>query len=127
MQYKRNEYFRYAFQQPFEATFRLIKNASDTSQMELSNKGKCNIIDISPNGLKIFSELFISIEKLNQIEVYFKLDEASLSMIGEFVWSRRKFNGYEYGVKLLGDTISEELIVSELKSRRKKEVDINKM
>lgn len=126
MQYKRNEYFRYTFGEPCEATFRLIKNASETSPQEISNKGTCKIIDISPNGLKIYSELFISIDKLKQIEINFNLDEAPLTMIGEFIWSKGKFSGFEYGVRLLGDTESEQLIISELKSRRRKEMEIKK-
>ncbi|WP_144509539.1 PilZ domain-containing protein [Bacillus sp. FJAT-22090] len=122
MQYKRNEYFRYSFTEPFEATFRLIKDANGTSPEEISKKGICQIIDISPNGLKIFTDLLIAIDKLNHVEIQFRLDEALLSRIGEFVWSHRKAGGYEYGVKLLGDTESEQEIITELKSRRKKEI-----
>lgn len=122
MQYKRNEYFRYSFNEPFEATFRLIKDATDTSPEELSKKGICQIIDISPNGLKISTEFLIAIDKLNHVEIQFTLDEAPLSRIGEFIWSHRKVGGYEYGVKLLGDIKSEQEIINELKNRRKKEM-----
>ena len=53
MKYNRNEYFRYTFEEPCDATFRLIKQQEDNAEVELSKKGACKIIDISPNGLKI--------------------------------------------------------------------------
>lgn len=126
MLYKRNEYFRYTFDETCEATFRLIKNASESSPEEISKKGKCLLVDISPNGVKIYTELFISINKLNLVELQFNLDETPISIMGEFIWSHRKKNGFEYGIKLIGDANSENLIVSELKQRSKKELESKK-
>ena len=126
MLYKRNEYFRYTFDEPCEATFRLIKDASESSPEEISKKGKCTVIDISPHGMKMYSELFISIEKLNHVELQFTLDETLISLIGEFVWSHRKISGYEYGVRFMDDEKGESLIISELKNRRKKEIESKK-
>lgn len=126
MLYKRNEFFRYTFVEPCEATFRLIKDASESSPEEISKKGKCTIIDISPNGLKMYSELFVSIEKLNHLELQFILDEIPITIVGEFVWSHRKISGYEYGVRFMDDDNRESLIITELKNRRKKEVERKK-
>ena len=122
MQYKRNEYFRYTFGEPSEATFRLIKQKDDENGVELSKKGKCYIVDVSPNGVKMLSDLFIDIDKLKKVELSFVLDEKSITMVGDLVWFQKKINGYEYGVKLNGDQDSEQLIVNELKIRRKKEM-----
>ncbi|WP_391120418.1 PilZ domain-containing protein [Psychrobacillus sp. L3] len=126
MLYKRNEYFRYTFDEPNEATFRLIKDASESSPEEISKKGKCLIIDISPNGVKMYTELFIAIEKLNHVELQVTLDEMPISLIGEFVWSHRKNVGYEYGVRFIDGEKRESLIISELKNRRKKEMESKK-
>ncbi|MEI4769632.1 PilZ domain-containing protein [Psychrobacillus sp. FJAT-51614] len=126
MLYKRNEYFRYTFEEPFEATFRLKKEASETSPEEISKKGKCLMIDISPNGVKMYSELFIAIDQLNHVELQFKIDETPIQIDGEFIWSHRKKVGFEYGVRLMGDEESEKLIISELKNRRKKELELKK-
>ena len=79
MLYKRNEYFRYTFGEPCDATFRLIKNANGTSEMEMSKKGNCKIMDISPNGLRIYTQFQISIDQLKQVEMQFVLDESSNS------------------------------------------------
>lgn len=126
MKYNRNEYFRYTFGEPCDATFRLIKQRGDNTEVELSKKGACKIIDISPNGLKMFSELFISIDQLHHVELNFTLDTNPISMVGEFVWSHRKAFGHEYGVKLVGDSESEKMIIGELKNRSRKEMELKK-
>jgi len=126
LKYNRNEYFRYSFEKPCDATFRLIKQQEGNVGVELSNKGVCKILDISPHGLKLFSELFISIEQLHYVELQFTLDTNPISMVGEFIWAQRKADGYEYGVKLVGDSESEKMIISELKSRRRKEMELKK-
>ncbi|QUG40819.1 PilZ domain-containing protein [Psychrobacillus sp. INOP01] len=126
MKYNRNEYFRYTFGEPCDATFRLIKQRDGNAEVELSKKGVCKIIDISPNGLKMFSELFISIDQLNHVELNFTLDTNPISMVGEFVWSHRKAFGHEYGVKLVGDSESESMIIEELKKRSRKEMELKK-
>lgn len=123
MLYKRNEYFRYTFGEPLEATFRLVKGADESSNGEMSKKGKCFLIDISPHGVKMYSELFISIEKLSHVELEFILDESPIIRTGEFVWSRKKQAGYEYGVNFSADEESDNLIVNELKFRSRKELD----
>lgn len=126
MKYNRNEYFRYTFGEPCDATFRLIKQQVGNTEVELSKKGACKIIDISPNGLKMFSELFISIDQLHHVELNFTLDTNPISMVGEFVWSHRKAFGHEYGVKLVGDSESEQMIIGELKNRSRKEMELKK-
>ncbi|MEK3978383.1 PilZ domain-containing protein [Psychrobacillus sp. FSL K6-2836] len=126
MKYNRNEYFRYTFEEPCDATFRLIKQSVGNAEVELSKKGVCKIIDISPHGLKMFSELFISIDQLHHVELNFTLDTNPISMVGEFVWSHRKAFGHEYGVKLVGDSESERMIIGELKNRRRKELELKR-
>ncbi len=124
MQYKRNEYFRYTFGEPTEATFRLIKDSGGDQPAEFSNKGNCQIVDISPNGLRMVTELSITIELIKQIEISFTIDETPLDMIGELVWCKKSVHGFfEYGVRLDGDHDKEQRIVNELKARRRKEVE----
>ena len=126
MKYNRNEYFRYTFEEPCDAAFRLIRQSDGNAEVELSKKGVCKIIDISPHGLKMFSELFISIDQLHHVELNFTLDTNPISMVGEFVWSHRKAFGHEYGVKLVGDSESERMIIGELKNRRRKELELKR-
>lgn len=125
MQYKRNEYFRYTFGEPSAATFRLIKDLGGDQPTEFSNKGNCQIVDISPNGLRMVTELSIAIELIKRMEISFVIDETPLNLIGELVWCKKSVHGFEYGVKLIGDHDTEQRIVNELKSRRRKEVENN--
>lgn len=126
MQYKRKESFRYTFTEPCKATFRLIKDANGLTEKEISNKGICEIIDISPHGLKIFTEFSIAIDKQIHVEINFTLDESPIDLVGELVWSHRKINGYEYGINLPEDTYTEQLIINELKNVRRKSMDMRK-
>ncbi|MFJ8064135.1 PilZ domain-containing protein [Psychrobacillus sp. NPDC096426] len=126
MHYKRKESFRYTYTEPCKATFRLIKDAVGLTEPEKSKKGSCDIIDISPHGLKIFTEFSIAIEKHIHVELNFTIDESPIDLIGEFVWSHRKINGYEYGINFPEDTYTEQLIVNELKNLRKKSMNIKK-
>ena len=121
MQYKRNEYFRYTFGEPSEASFRLIMQ-KEKEEAELSKKGKCYIVDISPNGVRILSDLLMDIKQLKKIELSFVLDEKPITIIGDLIWSQKKVSGYEYGVQFNGNQETEQLIVNELKARRKKEI-----
>lgn len=123
MQYKRSEYFRYTFGEPSKATFRLIKDSGGDQPAEFSNKGNCQIVDISPNGLRMITELSIAIELIKQIEISFIIDKTPLNMIGELVWSKKNVRGFEYGVQLNGNHENEQKIVNELKARRRKEVE----
>lgn len=126
MHYKRKESFRYTFTEPCEATFRLIKDASGLTAQEISKKGSCKIIDISPHGLKIFTEFSIAIDKQLHVELHFTIDESRINLVGEFVWSHKKMHGYEYGINLPSDINTEQLIISELKSLRRKSINIEK-
>lgn len=124
MHYKRQESFRYTFTEPCKATFRLIKDANGLTEAEISKKGNCEIIDISPHGFKIFTEYSIAIDKHIHVELHFTIDESPFDLIGEFVWSHRKINGYEYGINLPEDPYTEQLIISELKNLRRKSMNI---
>ncbi|MER2261201.1 MAG: PilZ domain-containing protein [Psychrobacillus sp.] len=123
MQYKRNEYFRYTFGEPTAATFRLIKEVGGDQPAEFSNKGNCHIVDISPNGLRMVTELSIAIDLIKRMEISFVIDETPLNIMGELVWCKKSMHGFEYGVRLVGDQDMEQRIINELKSRRRKEVE----
>lgn len=126
MHYKRNESFRYTFTEPCKATFRLIKDAAGFTGQEISKKGSCEIIDISPHGLKIFTEFSIAIDKQLHVELHFTINELPIDLVGEFVWSHKKMSGYEYGINFPVDINTEQIIISELKSLRRKSMNLEK-
>ena len=126
MPYKRTEGFRFAFSEPIDANFViLIDGKPENSE---GKKYPCEIVDISPRGMKMFSHVEIG-EHNNQLvklEVHFILDEFLIKAVGEIVWTKVFGERIQYGIIFENQSRVEELIVSELKLRRKKEVSRNK-
>lgn len=122
VQFKRKEAFRYEFPNPLNATFKVLINGRvESLEQPVYN---CKIYDISPRGMKIFSDekLGEHKNKMLQLELYFILDEVMITAIGNIVWEKPYANGTIYGLVFLNQPKLEQLIVSELKMRRKKEV-----
>jgi len=122
MYLKRKEGFRFVFNQPIDARFKLL-----VSGQAIEAIGSCpaQILDISPRGAKMFSEVkfgeYIHSSTL-QVELQFVLDVTTIQAIGEVVWSKPFGKGYQYGVQFQAQENIDELIISEMKKRRKKEV-----
>lgn len=120
MQFKRNEAFRLSFEPPIDVTFSVVRsNQNDQGNRELLI-GK--ILDISPRGMKIFTDAQITDFVSGIIKANFVLDTSMIQAYGEIVWKKPFANGFQYGIQFNGQKSVEELIVSELKLRRKKEV-----
>lgn len=121
MQYKRNESFRLALYPPIELAFRILSS-------EQANSGQGHffgkILDISPRGIKMYADVQLSdIEiRLCQLECQFVLDTQMIRAYGKVIWCKLSSGGYNYGVQFIGESSLDDLIISELKSRRKKEV-----
>lgn len=122
MPFKRTEGFRFSFGEPIPAKYTILSDGEleDPKMTTYS----CEILDISPHGIKMFSFHDIgenSSERL-QLEVQFVLDEILIKAIGEIVWKKDFGSKLQYGLIFVGQPQVEELIISELKLRRKKEV-----
>lgn len=120
MNFKRQEGFRFVFNEPIDAMFRLMINGASNNETY-----DCKILDISPRGIKMFSEAKFG-EYLNhttlQIEVQFVLDVTMIRATGEIAWSKPYANGNQFGVLFHAREDIDELIISEMKRRRKREV-----
>lgn len=125
MQFKRKEGFRFVFNQPLDTSFKLLLNGEPVDAESYS----CEILDISPRGIKMFSEAKIG-EYINkaslQIEIQFILDVTTIQAVGEIVWSKPYGSGHQFGVVFHAQEEIDELIISEMKLRRKKEVLLSK-
>lgn len=119
MIFKRTEGFRFAFGDSVDAQFAMLLNGKPENA-----KHACNILDVSPHGMKMFSKIEIGehSNKPVQIEIQFVLDETLIRAVGDVVWKKKLGKDYHYGLVFENQPIIEELIVSELKVRRKKEV-----
>ncbi|MHA6258404.1 PilZ domain-containing protein [Sporosarcina sp. CAU 1771] len=121
MYYKRAEYFRYTFGEPLEAKFRILLVNGTRKESKL---GHCTLIDLSPGGARLFAEFDIPLEgNPIQLHLSFTLYESQIDVEGTIVWKKPTRNGYLYGFEIVEDELTEELIVNELKLRRRSEFE----
>ena len=124
--FKRTEGFRFTFNEPLNAYFVILINGKPENIER--KKYQCEIIDISPRGMKIYSNKDIGErynQKMVQIEVQFILDEVLIKAIGEIVWKKDFSQNFQYGLIFENQPHVEKLIVKELKLRRKRELSRN--
>lgn len=122
MIFKRQEGFRYAFGEPLEAEIVVLieQKPLDVERTTIP----CEILDISPRGLKIaIGEDFNEHKnKVLQLEISFILDTTEIKGIGKIVWSKKVGSTYHYGVTFFNQSNVENLITNDLKIRRRKEI-----
>ena len=114
MQFKRHESFRYTFGQPIPALFKIISiNGREVN----SAPGKAAIVDISPEGIRMTSELNIPDIKSNHpiLSISFSINEQSFNLNGSIMWEKEWKNTTEYGINLLVEESVKNDIVGELK------------
>jgi len=82
-----------------------------------------NIVEISPSGLKLFTEENLPYEKGEiELDLSFNLYSKPINVRGDVRWKKAIGGGYQYGVYMNTVDEHQELIISELKLRRRKEV-----
>lgn len=111
MIYKRHEAFRYEFGVPLEAELSLVKMENKEIH---TNPGMILIHDISPEGMKIISQLDIPLEPKFTLKITLTLIE-KISLLAEIAWKKECGNGYMYGLKLQVDANEKTTIVKNLK------------
>ena len=122
MTFKRTEGFRFTFGEPINAKYIVLVDGKP-EDLEMT-KYDCEILDVSPRGMKMFSYRNNGEHnnKLIQLEVQFILDEVLIKAVGDIVWKKNYGEKTQYGLIFDGQPQVEDLIVNELKLRRKKEV-----
>ncbi|RQW74077.1 PilZ domain-containing protein [Lysinibacillus composti] len=113
MIFKREEAFRYIFGFPIPAEFTITQiNYREVN----SSPGMAEIIDISPEGLRIRTNLLIPDEDAKIVlSVTFKINEVDLTVDGEIIWAKEMGSLVEYGIHLLVDASMKNMIIEELK------------
>lgn len=111
MIYKREESFRFQFQEPIEAVFVLTKEG-----IKSSKKGKALILDISPNGIKFSSTLDLPANDRDLLlTLEFKLNDKDISFPGHLIWKKKTHTDLFYGFQGILDKEIESYIVDALK------------
>lgn len=118
MIFKRQEGFRFKFEEPVKMTFAIYENG----RVNQAQTAMADLLDISPRGLKMFTEVDLGVNP-RPLDLRFILDTREVRAYGEVIWSRPFGNGKQYGVNFNDQESVEDLIVEELKLRRRKEAD----
>lgn len=120
--FKRKEGFRFAFDQPIKAAFRLTKNGEPIDLQ--ASFVSAEILDISPKGMKITTSFEIDDAMSDEVQLYiiYCLDTLEIQSYGEVVWKRPGGEGFLYGLYFHAQDENEQTIISELKLRRRKEL-----
>lgn len=116
MIFKRQEGFRFKFEEPITMTFAIYEDG----RVNQEQTAMAELLDISPRGLKMFTEVDLGVNP-PPLDIRFVLDTREVRAYGEIIWSRPFGNGKQYGVFFNNQGAVEDLIVEELKLRRKKE------
>lgn len=116
MIFKRQEGFRFKFEEPIQITFAMYENG----KVNHGQTAMADLLDISPRGLKMFTEVDLGINP-PPLDIHFVLDTQEVQAYGDVIWSRPFGNGKQYGIHFNDQGPVEDLIVEELKLRRKKE------
>lgn len=122
MIFKRQEGFRFKFEEPVKMTFAIYENG----RVNQGQTAMADLLDISPRGLKMFTEVDLGVNP-RPLDLRFILDTREVRAYGEVIWSRPFGTGKQYGVNFNDQESVEDLIVEELKLRRRKEADEAKL
>lgn len=113
MRYRRQESFRYQFEEPIACTFRILKVEN---KERVSNIGEAYIYDISEGGVKLTTSLNVTLDnKKIEIEISFRLNEEELFLTGLLVWKKNHINDFSYGVHFTIDEKVKRQLIEELK------------
>lgn len=113
MRYRRQESFRYQFEEPIACTFRILK-VEDKERV--SNIGNAYVYDISEGGVKLTTPLNVSLDNMKiEIEISFRLNEEELLLTGLLVWKKNHKNDFSYGVHFTIDEKLKRQLIEELK------------
>lgn len=113
--YKRKETFRYTFEEPIIAYFRISKINDHTVS---SSKGEGKIINISPHGLKLNTHL--EIHESIELTISFKLNNKLFNIKGVIIWTKKKVMSIDHGINLIIDYSTKQELIKQLKIHSRK-------
>ena len=115
MRFRRGESFRFEFEHPLNATFRVIE-VNGVGKM--THPAQAEIKNLSPHGIKLLTSLNMQLANVETIkaEIHFSMNENNpLVVKGIFVWQKEELKGYSYGIEIESTEDGEKKIIEELK------------
>ncbi len=111
--YKRQEAFRFQFQQPIHGTFKIVSINGKQGDVK---SAIAYIVDISPNGIKFRSPINLPIEQNDfLLEISFLLADRFINVLGKPKWKKTEGKMWVYGFTGLDDKETKKEIVNVLK------------
>lgn len=127
MKYKRSESFRHVLERRVDVTYKLI-SGEEGEEETYSEDAFCYLVDISPSGARILmSQNLPTDRQIIRLQLTFTLFAKPISVKGQVIWKQIKNGEYLYGIDLDEDDVTEALIISELKLRRRQEIKEKKL
>lgn len=120
MYYKRQEAFRYSFQDPIQASLEVYQKQDQS--LVCIDSSTADILDLSPNGLKMVTDLDIDRAEDPVVRIRFLLSEATIEINGHVTWKKKMGTKFEYGFIGNDDSQTKQLVVNELKVYTKKQL-----
>lgn len=123
MKYKRKESFRHVLEQNVMAKCKISSVNEEKIVLETEF---CRLVDLSPSGVRIAIPDNLPVDEHRlKAELSFVLYAKPICVEGMIKWKRLQNDDYLYGIDLEADEVVMELIISELKLRRRQEVKEN--
>ncbi len=94
--YKRKESLRFEFAQPLDTSFYISRLKGKELK---SPNGKGVILNVSPSGLKLETNLELPEEI--ELSLIFDIANHSFHPTGLISWRKKEWNGYHYGIDFL--------------------------
>ncbi|MCA0984100.1 PilZ domain-containing protein [Halobacillus yeomjeoni] len=116
MRYRRKETLRYTFGDPRPANFKITKIDSRTVSTSM---GKAEVLDISPGGMKLSTEVNVPLTMKVQLLVQTTIADIPLTFTADVMWSKEVDGFYHYGLQFIED--QGETVIQALKKYRKQE------
>ncbi|MCQ5365567.1 PilZ domain-containing protein [Anoxybacillus salavatliensis] len=115
MRFKRQEPFRYQFDQPIPCTFRIIRIGEREVE---TDKGAAEIHDISPRGIRMETKLHLPIDSAKgemEVELQFTIVDQPITVRGVVIWKKTYANEFQYGISLEISKQEEMQLIGEIK------------
>lgn len=119
MHYKRDEAFRYYFDEPIPAEFSIYLKHSDRPG---TGTGDSKLLDISPGGTRMETSFDIPVNRDEvALKLRFRLYQQLIETDGVIVWKEAVGARWMYGIDFDENESVAETIVNDLKLRRQAE------
>ena len=87
MAFKRQEGFRFSFGDPVEASFIVLtdEGSNEENNEEKNERLKCKVLDISPRGMKVLTDVNLNKYAGARLKVLLSLDTTEITALADVV------------------------------------------